>query len=622
MDTKQVIARFEAERQALAMMDHPNIAKVLDAGATELGRPYFVMELVRGIKITEYCDQNNLTTRQRLGLFIPICQAIQHAHQKGIIHRDIKPSNILVTPDGQAKLLDFGLAQQFGRRMTEPGTLLGTLDFMAPEQASDASTVDIRADVYGLGATLYWCLTGRLPFPSTGNMSQDLAQRLTQPPPSARAVRPQLPAELNAIVARMMALKPEDRYPTPQAVTRALLRFLKADTREQILLPPLGSQPELCLPLPAGPEEAPRTHRALIVDDEAGIRSVCKMILQAEGIQCDEACGGAEALAAVGQAPYDLVVLDVNMPGLSGLDVLRRLRAEPPGPYLKVVMISGRFSSDEMAQLLQAGADDYLSKPFSVVQFQGRVKSVLRLKDAQDRSELLTRHLLAINGQLEQNLNARDSDLVHARNALVLALAKLVEHRDVETGAHLVRLQGYCRVLAEEAAGCPTFAKQINQHFVETLVCCAPLHDIGKVGLPDHILLKPGKLTPEERVLMQAHTVIGADTLREVAKQTPFAVGFLQMAIDICRHHHERYDGTGYPDRLAGSSIPLAARLVALGDVYDALRSRRVYKPALSHASALQLMTEGSPGHFDPALLPVLTRCADRLDATFREVTD
>jgi response regulator RpfG family c-di-GMP phosphodiesterase len=228
--------------------------------------------------------------------------------------------------------------------------------------------------------------------------------------------------------------------------------------------------------------------------------------------------------------------------------------------------------------------------------------------------------LLGINSELERTLIARDSDLVHARNALVLALAQLVKHRDGETGAHIWRLQRYSRSLAQAAADLPTFASQIDEAFIGLVACCAPLHDIGKVGIPDHILLKPGKLTPEERIIMQSHTLIGADTLTEVAEHHGTAVAFLQMAIDIARHHHERYDGAGYPDRLASTNIPLAARIVAIGDVYDALRSRRAYKPALTHAAAVQIMTHESPGHFDPALMQAFQRCADEFDKIFHEL--
>jgi response regulator RpfG family c-di-GMP phosphodiesterase len=344
--------------------------------------------------------------------------------------------------------------------------------------------------------------------------------------------------------------------------------------------------------------------------------------LRSDQIDCDEAENGQEALAALSANHYDLVLLDIDMPGMNGPEVCRRLREQPRCAHLKILMVSGRASSDEMSHIMLAGADDYLTKPFSVVQLQARVQAALRLKDAQDRSDSLNRHLLAVNHQLELGLSARDSDLVEARNALVLALAELVGYRDAETGAHLMRLQRYSRCLAEEAARVPIFAGLLDTNFIEMLECCAPLHDIGKAGLPDHILLKPGKLTPEERIVMQTHTIIGAATLQKVARQHSFAGAFLQMANEIARHHHERYDSQGYPDQLGGDNIPLAARIVALGDVYDALRSRRVYKPPLSHATAVKMMGEEFPGHFDPTLARVFQRCAAQFEQTFHEFAD
>jgi response regulator RpfG family c-di-GMP phosphodiesterase len=362
--------------------------------------------------------------------------------------------------------------------------------------------------------------------------------------------------------------------------------------------------------------------RVLIVDDEPPNRRLIRKVLETDDLVCREAADGREALRCAGADPYDLVLLDIDMPLLPGTEVLRQLREHPPTPHLKIIMISGRATGDEMARMMRGGADDYLSKPFSMVQLLERVRAALRLKAAQDRSDNLYRSLLAVNRELEQGLLARDSDLIQARSALVLSLAELVALRDAETGAHLRRLQHYCRSLAEHGAALPAFAGQIDSSFIELLECCAPLHDIGKVGVPDHILLKPGRLTDEERLVMQRHTVIAGETLRKVAQQHGFATAFLQMAVEIARHHHERFDGTGYPDRLAGSAIPLAARILAVADVYDALRSKRVYKPPMSHADAVRIMTQEDQGHFDPALLGAFLRCAPQFERLFAELAD
>ncbi|HYT87579.1 MAG TPA: protein kinase [Gemmataceae bacterium] len=628
---QRILRRFMTEIRAIAQLQHPNIVGAIDAGeavSEDSHSPvlhFFVMEYVPGQDLEEYVrSQGPLSPTKATDVIHQIASALAEAHKHHLVHRDIKPSNIQVTPEGQAKLLDFGLARSFRHGFTEPGTVLGTLDYMAPEQVQDAHSVDIRADLYALGGTLYWCLTGDPPFPPKGNVVQELTARLQQQPPSVRARRPEIAPGLDAIIQRLMALSPDDRYPDPQAVMKALLPFLTPELRDHQEL--ATARVPLYLPSAGGDERTERdhrgTHRLLLVDDEPEIRAFCRLILEAEGLACDEVGTGLAALAAAKATAYDLLVLDINMPDLQGTDVCRRLRQDPPSLHLKIVMASGNANSDTMAQMLLAGADDFVTKPFSVVQLQARVKAALRLKDAQDRTDLLTRHLLAVNHDLEQNLGSRDSDLVQARNALVLALAKLVEQRSTETGAHLVRMQKYCRCLAEETARTGPPGLQIDANFIEMLECCAPLHDIGKVGLPDHILLKPGRLDGDERVIMQAHPLIGAETLHEVAKQHGAAFAFLQMAIDIVRHHHERYDGKGYPDRLAGGNIPLAARLVTIADVYDALRSRRVYKPALSHPATLQVMLESSGGQFDPALMQVFQRCAPQFERIYRESPD
>jgi response regulator RpfG family c-di-GMP phosphodiesterase len=626
---QRLLRRFLTEIRAIGQLQHPNIVAAFDAG--EIRDPqgespvlhFFVMEYVPGQDLEEYVRvEGPLLPAKACDLIHQVASALAEAHRHGLVHRDIKPSNIQVTPEGQAKLLDFGLARNFQSGMTEPGTLLGTLDYMAPEQVQDAHSVDIRADLYALGGTLYYCLAGQPPFPALGGVVQELAARLSQEPPSVRARRPEVPAELDAIILRLMARQPQDRYATPQAVMRALLPFLKAELRDYLLFPIEANGAPQSDHEGAAPVAAGRAYKVLLVDDDREIRTFCRFILQAEGLECDEAADGFEALEVVKTKAYDLVLLDINMPGMEGPEVCRRLREHPPCPNLKIIMASGGANGDNMAQMLLAGADDFVTKPFSLAQLQARAKAALRLKEAQDRSDLLNRHLLAVNHQLEESLGSRNADLVQARNALVLALAKLVENRANESGTHLLRLQRYCRTLAEAATQAPSFAGQIDAGFVEMLECCAPLHDIGKVALPDHILLKPGKLDSEERLSMQTHTTFGADTLKQVLQQHGQALGFLQMAIDITRHHHERYDGKGYPDGLAGEAIPLAARIVAIADVYDALRSRRAYKPAYSHSSAVQMMTAAAGGQFDPALVQIFLERAAEFEKIHHESPD
>ena len=640
---RRSIERFFVEIRAVATLRHPNIVTAIDAGeephAGPDGQavPYLVMEYVPGRNLDDLVTQEGpLTVPRACQLAHQIADALTESHRNGLIHRDIKPSNIIVTPDGQAKLLDFGIARlpTPDDRLTQEGARLGTIGYMAPEQALNPRDVDDRADIFGLGATLYFALTGQDPFvPPSGAMT-------ASKPPSLADFRTDIPKGLDAVLSHMMALNLESRTKSAADAMRELSPYLGwTQTIPKSFTPGQGI-PKLDLsgpisnrfPASAAVAQIPilvghsdkhaRTYRVLIVDDEEPVRRVCRLALQQEPMTCEEVETGPDAVTRALATPFDLVLLDMDLPGLNGEHVLRKIRQSPPAPHLKVIMLSGRSSGDDLSRLLASGADDYLTKPFSVVQLRARVKSALRLKDAQDRSDLLSKQLASSNADLERALNLRDSELIHARGAMVLAMAKLVEQRSTETGPHLLRLQRYCRVLAEAASSVPAFRGRLDPVYVQSIETAAPLHDIGKVAVPDHVLNKPGQLTFEEKVLMQAHTTIGSDTLAEVSAQYPFATGFFHTAIEIARHHHERWDGTGYPDRLSGESIPLSARLVAIGDVYDALRSRRVYKPAFSHQAACEQMLERSPGHFDPGLIEVFRGIAGQFERIFREAND
>lgn len=359
--------------------------------------------------------------------------------------------------------------------------------------------------------------------------------------------------------------------------------------------------------------------RVLIVDDQPDVRRICRYALQSETSLICEADNGHDAIKSMNENIYDVIILDIDLPGLSGYEILEIVRAKPPTPNLKVILFSGRENGDDLAAHLVEGADDFLTKPFSLVQLRARVKASFRLKEAQDHADELTQQVRKINSELETALSAKCGELVDARAAIVLALAKLVEQRSSETGPHLFRMRKYCRIICEAAMKMPGFAGLIDEDFINMLEDVAPLHDIGKVGIPDHVMNKPGQLTPTERRQMQAHTTIGADTLEQVARQNPFAQPFFRMAADVARFHHEKWDGTGYPMRIREGQIPLCARILAIGDVYDALRSKRVYKQGMTHDLAVKQILENSQGHFDPAIAEIFRTVQDQFAAAFRQ---
>ena len=626
-----LLSRFFNEIRMVAQLQHPNIVWAIDTGEfVSRGLEsqvlyYHVMEYVPGKSLEEMIHDNGpFSMLLACDTIYQVASALAEADKHRLVHRDIKPSNILVTPEGQAKLLDFGLARTMDNRQTQPGVLLGTIDYMAPEQFADASAVDIRADIYSLGGTLYWCLTGKVPFPLSGPNSQRGAVSATGPsrqPPSLRALRPDLPAALDEVVARMMANKASERYPTPLAVMKALLPFLTESSGELCYLSGNGNT-RSGTGRTDGPPTEPSCHRVLLVDDEPAMRTISRTVLEAQGIVCDEVGDGRAALEAVRGRHYDLLLIDVEMPGMPGTEVLRQLRDDPPSANLKIIMTSGRVSTDDMSSMILSGADDFLAKPFSVVQLIARTKAAIRLKTAQDRSDSLNRQVLATNQELETSLASKEGDLVYTRNTLVLTLAELIAIRAAETSAHLKRIAAYVRAFAQELLTVPGFASQVDENFILSFEGAAPLHDIGMIGVPEHILLKPGKLDPEESLVMQSHTTQGAEILQKLAARNGIAAGFLQTAIDITRHHHERWDGRGYPDRLAGSDIPLSARIVGLVDVYDAIRAKRPHKPALPHIAAVQMMTEASSGQFDPALLRTFEKTHQLFEKIFRATPD
>jgi putative two-component system response regulator len=296
--------------------------------------------------------------------------------------------------------------------------------------------------------------------------------------------------------------------------------------------------------------------------------------------------------------------LDIMMPDIDGYEVCARLKAEPRTRDIPVIFLTARSEVEDETRGLELGAADYITKPISPPIVLARVHAHLMLKSHAD-------FLRDKSAYLQAEVAKRTAEVQAIQDVTIMAMASLAETRDNETGAHIRRTQLYVRRLAEELRDHPRFSGFLTERTIELLYKSAPLHDIGKVGIPDEILLKPGKLTPEEFEVMKTHTTLGHAAIAEAEQRLGMKVDFLSLAKEIALSHQEKWDGSGYPQALAGDAIPISARLMALADVYDALISKRVYKPALPHAEAARILQEGRGKHFDPDVVDAFLAVAE-----------
>jgi putative two-component system response regulator len=331
----------------------------------------------------------------------------------------------------------------------------------------------------------------------------------------------------------------------------------------------------------------------LIVDDTPENLSILGELLQRD-YRVRAANSGRRALQiAQSQPTPDLILLDVMMPEMDGFAVLAELRENAATRNIPVIFVTAMDGTHDEEHGLDCGAVDYITKPIRPTIVLARVRTQLDLKRARDI-------LHDQNSYLEAEVARRMAENQLIQQVSIHALARLAETRDPETGNHLRRTQEYVRTLAKALSQHPRFADYLDERRIEALAKSAPLHDIGKVGIPDHVLLKPGPLTPEEWAIMRTHASLGARAIANAEADAEAKVDFLDIAKEIAHHHHEKWDGSGYPDGLAGDAIPISARLMALADVFDALICKRVYKSAFTHETALNIILEGSGKHFDP----------------------
>lgn len=304
----------------------------------------------------------------------------------------------------------------------------------------------------------------------------------------------------------------------------------------------------------------------------------------------------------------DLVLLDVTMPVMDGYEVLSHLCADPTTRNIPVIFVTGLNSVDDEERGLDMGAVDYITKPVRPRIVLARVRTQLDLKRANSR-------LVDQNVYLEKEISRRVDELADMQDLSIHTLAHLADSRDAETGKHIRRTKEYVRILAEEMARRPEHADQLPPYVIDLLTKSAPLHDIGKVGIPDHILRKPGSLTPDEYEIMKGHCLIGWEAIESAERDADRPAEHLRMAKQIARHHHEKWNGSGYPDGLAGKDIPLAARIMALADAFDAMVSRRTYRNALAFSDAKERIHQGRGSHFDPDVVDAYDAVVDQMEA-------
>lgn len=321
--------------------------------------------------------------------------------------------------------------------------------------------------------------------------------------------------------------------------------------------------------------------RVLVAEDDITSATLLQGFLANLGYEVAVAYDGRQAYEMLCKQDYRMIISDWQMPEMDGLELCRKIRERNLGAYVYIILLTCRGGSDNLIEGLKAGADDFMTKPFQPEELRVRL-------------------------HVGERINALES-----RDLVIFSLAKLAESRDPETGAHLERIREYVRTLADELSYHPLFQDIIDADYIRAMYQTSPLHDIGKVGVPDEVLLKPGRLTDREMGIMKQHTVIGAQTLDAALEVHPNA-WFLRFARDIAQHHHERFDGKGYPQGLAGEAIPLCGRITAVADVYDALTTKRVYKPAFSHEKSKEIIVQGRGTQFDPRIVDAfLAREAD-----------
>jgi putative two-component system response regulator len=356
------------------------------------------------------------------------------------------------------------------------------------------------------------------------------------------------------------------------------------------------------------PDKLDDKQSVLVIDDTADNLTLMQGLLK-DRYKVMAANNGERGIKiALSDHPPDLILLDIMMPGIDGYEVCRRLKADAATRDIPVIFLTAKSEVEEERKGFELGAVDYITKPISPPIVLARVHTQLALKASAD-------FLRDKNAFLEAEVEKRTREVMAIQDVTIMALTSLAETRDSDTGNHIRRTQNYVRALARKLSLHPRFSSFLTLANINLLFKSAPLHDIGKVGIPDRILLKPGRLTPEEFEIMKTHTTLGRDALAHAEQMLGTEVAFLTLAKEIAYSHQEKWDGSGYPQGLKGDDIPISARLMAVADVYDALISRRVYKDPLPHDQAVEIIRQSAGRHFDPDVVQAFLEIEETIHA-------
>jgi len=357
--------------------------------------------------------------------------------------------------------------------------------------------------------------------------------------------------------------------------------------------------------------------KILIVEDDLDLRETLEESDFFEAHETILAGNGKQALESIKINDPDLILLDIEMPILDGISVLKIIKSNPSSYHIPVIMISGLIDSAKILECIELGADDYLIKPFNSIMLKARITAGLRSREWHEKELEYLRQIEDYNQNLEAKVKEQVKEIKSAQSGLIFAMAKLAESRDPDTGKHLLRIREYCRIISQRLAHDSLYSDEIDADYISNICDAAPLHDIGKIAIPDKILQKLGKLNKDEYAVMKMHAELGADTLRQVYKQHK-TNDLLKLGIEIAENHHEHWDGSGYPLGLKEEQIPLAARILALADEYDAITSKRVYKDAESHKAAVSYILDDQGKHFDPEIVKAFLEVEHQFQAVLK----